>query len=59
MAFRKMRFRDKKKLFTGIMCVAFGAFFIAHIFIQEYTLSKLVFGGLLLYFGVRSFALAK
>lgn len=59
MAFRKMRFREPKKLFTGIACIGFGAFFIIHGFIHGFTTSKVVFGALLLYFGFRSLALAK
>lgn len=59
MAFRKLRFRDSKKLFTGIMCIGFGAFFIGHGFIHGFTTSKIIFGALLLYFGIRSLALAK
>lgn len=59
MAFRGRGFRDKKKLFTGVMCIGFGAFFIGHGFIHGFTTSKIVFGALLLYFGIRSLALAR
>ena len=34
--------RDKKKLFSAVMCIAINGF----------TISKVVFGGLLLYFGI-------
>lgn len=59
MAFRGRGFRDKKKLFTGVVCIGFGAFFIGHGFVHGFTTSKIVFGGLLLYFGFRSIALAR
>lgn len=59
MAFRGRGFRDNKKLFTGIMCIGFGAFFIGHGFVHGFTTSKIVFGGLLLYFGIRSLSLAR
>ncbi len=60
MAFRRGVFRgDKRKLFTGIMCIGFGLFFFANGFIHGFTTSKIVFGGLLLYFGIRSLSLAR
>lgn len=59
MAFRGRGFRDKKKLFTGIMCVGFGLFFFGYGFAHGFTTSRVVFGVLLLYFGIRSFALAR
>lgn len=59
MAFRGLRFRDRKKLFTGIACIGFGAFFLIHGFLVGFTTSKIVFGALLLYFGFRNISLAK
>lgn len=59
MAFKGRGFRDKKKLFTGIMCTGFGLFFFFYGFTHSFTVSNVVFGTLLLYFGIRSFFLAK
>ena len=51
--------RDKKKLFSGIMCIGFGLFFYIHGAIHGFTTSKIVFGTLLVYFGVRNLSLSK
>ena len=59
MAFKGRRFRDKKKLFTGIMCVGFGAFFYWYGFSFGFTASIIIFGALFLYFGIRSLILAR
>jgi len=59
MAFRGRGFRDKKKLFTGVVCIGFGLFFFYYGFTHTFTVSNVVFGALLLYFGIRSLALAR
>ena len=59
MAFRGRGFRDKKKVFTGVMCIGFGAFFFYYGFTHGFTVSNVVFGVLLLYFGIRSLTLAR
>ena len=59
MAFRSRGFRgDKKKLFSGIMCVVFACVFFGHGFVHGFTAPKIVFGGLLLYFGIANIKLA-
>ncbi|MDO4745252.1 MAG: hypothetical protein Q4B18_01715 [Bacillota bacterium] len=52
-------FRDKKKLFSGIMLVLLGLFFFAMILTHGYSLSKVVFGVLLTYLGIKNLLLAK
>ena len=60
MAFKRGFFRgDKKKLFSGIMCIGFGLFFFVHAFLHGFTISKVVFGTLLVYFGIRNISLSK
>ncbi|MEE0773137.1 MAG: hypothetical protein UIJ87_08190 [Anaerovoracaceae bacterium] len=44
--------RDKKKLFSAVMCIFFSLIFFGSIAINGFTISKVVFGGLLLYFGI-------
>ena len=40
MAFKRGFFRgDKKKLFSGIMCIGFGLFFFVHAFLHGFTTS--------------------
>lgn len=59
MAFRGKGFRgDNKKLFSGIMCIIFAGVFCWHGIIHGFTTSKIVFGGLLLYFGIANLRLA-
>jgi len=41
------------------MCTGFGLFFFFYGFTHTFTVSNVVFGTLLLYFGIRSFFLAR
>lgn len=59
MAFRGKGFRDKKKLFSGVMCVLLSTVFFGAIFTHGFTISKIVFGGLLLYLGIANIRLAR
>ncbi len=59
MAFRGRGFRgDKRKLFSGIMCIFFAGVFCWLGIVHGFTISKIVFGGLLLYFGIANIRLA-
>lgn len=60
MAFKGRGFRgDRKKLFSGIMCIVFAGVFFWHAAVHGFTISKIVFGGLLLYFGIANLRLAR
>lgn len=51
--------RDKKKLFSATMCIIFSLAFFISIAIHGFTISKVIFGGLLLYFGIANFKYSK
>lgn len=51
--------RDKKKLFSAVMCILFSLVFFGSIFTHGFSISKIVFGGLLLYFGIANLRYSK
>lgn len=51
--------RDKKKLFSAAMCIIFSLVFFTSIAIRGFTISKVIFGGLLLYFGIANLRYSK
>lgn len=47
--------RDSKKLISAFMCLIFGIIFIALIFTHGFSLSKIIFGALFIYFATALF----
>ena len=60
MAFKRSGGRwDKKKIFSSVMCIFLSLLFFTSIITHGFSISKLVFGGLLLYFGIANLRYAK
>lgn len=51
--------RDIKKLFSSVLCFLISLMFIGSIFIYGFSIAKLVFGAMTLYFSIAFFRMSK